>query len=101
MPEIEHLSGPEISSEIQGAHRALRAGAYADAVEHLLSWNSLVMGSRGGPAWASVEKGRLNVRFSVQETTLPDGSALATYWRNTYFLDSLRWVTHQIEERRG
>lgn len=101
LPEIRERVGCEITAEVEASHQALRTGAYVDAIEHLIAWNALVMESRGGPPWAKVQKGRLDVRLSGYETTLPDAAGLPTYWRNSYFLDSLRRITHQIEERRA
>ena len=40
----------------------------------------------------------LDVRYRGTESKLPTGDELASAWRNSYFLDSLKDVTRQIGE---
>jgi hypothetical protein len=63
----------------------------------LIDWNALVMQGRKGAPWIRVEGGKLDVRYRSNEQDLPDGDELPGLWRNSYFLDSLKTISRQLE----
>jgi hypothetical protein len=77
---------------------ALSAGDYAAALQEALDQNSAIMLNRANAApWADVRDGRLRVRFHGDESApLPPAGELKSYWRHSYFLDSLRTVSLQV-----
>jgi hypothetical protein len=78
---------------------ALTTGDYAGVVRKLLDQNRVVMEMRGGAApWADVRDGKLHVRFVAEDAgSLPSKAELPSHWIHSYFLDSLRGVTMQLE----
>ena len=78
----------------------MAAGDYEQAIYAVLDWNRRVMALRGSGPWVQRgPDGRLDVRYRGDEQLLPDRDELSSLWRNTYFLDSLRQITWQLEER--
>ena len=77
----------------------LSSGDYEAALLLLMEQNRAVMLSRGGAApWVEIRDGKLHVRFLEESgTQLPLRSELPSLWTNSYFLDSLRAVTMQVE----
>ena len=82
--------------------RALHAGEYRDALDHVLAQNAAVMGARSGSApWAAVEAstGKLRVSFRDENLAqLPEAAELPQYWRHAYFIESLRSVARALRE---
>jgi hypothetical protein len=83
--------------------RALRAGAYEDAVNLVLEQNASVMRARSsGAPWAAFEQGKLRVRFQDEQIgRLPAANGLPTYWRHAYFIESLRNVAFEVRGPNG
>jgi hypothetical protein len=82
---------------------ALASGDYEAALSLLIEQNRAVMVSRGSAApWVEIRDGKLHVRFLEESGgQLPTRSELPSLWTNSYFLDSLRTVTMQVEGRDG
>lgn len=74
--------------------RALASGEFGQAVTLLLEQNAFVMKVRAGSgAWVDLSGGRLRVRLRDEATgDLPGRAELPSYWRHSYFLDSLQRV---------
>jgi hypothetical protein len=77
--------------------KACAAGKYADLVNLLIRQNQEVMLSRGGAPWVTQEKNRLQVRVRDESAVLPRRTELPNLWRHSYFIDSLRTVTAQLQ----
>ena len=98
LPEVEKASAEAVSTAIDRSQCALASGQYGDAIHALLDWNATVMRERKAGPWAVVDPSRrLDVRYRGAEQLLPDADALPTLWRNTYFIDSLKRITRQLE----
>ena len=53
---------------------------------------------RGGAApWVEIRDGKLHVKFVAEAGDLPTKEKLPAYWIHSYFLDSLRTVTKELE----
>lgn len=76
----------------------LAEGDYVAALRLLLDQNRWVMDTRGGGApWMELRDGKLSVRFQDQRPQpLPTGADLPEYWRNPYFIWSLRAIAHEL-----
>ena len=102
--EFGNTQDEQASSDrwVRLAH-ALASGDYDAALSILIEQNGAVMASRGsGAPWVEIRDGKLHVRFLDESSgQLPTHSELPFLWTNSYFLDSLRTVTMQVEERRG
>jgi hypothetical protein len=102
--EFANAPGEHASSDrwVRLAH-ALASGDYETALSLLIDQNRAVMVSRGGAApWVEIRDGKLHVRFLEESSgQLPTRSELLSLWTNSYFLDSLRAVTMQVEGRDG
>ena len=100
IPEVGEASTEAISIAVDKSQRALASGHYVNAIHALLDWNAEVMRERKAGPWViATPSGRLDVRYRGAEQFLPDADALQTLWRNTYFIDSLKRVTRQLENR--
>jgi hypothetical protein len=98
LPEIRDASRAETAVAVARCHETLRAGAYEDAITAVLDWNAQVSQDRKSAPWAQIgEGGRLDVRYRGTEQLLPDGDALQTLWKNSYFIDSLKSVIRQLQ----
>ncbi len=82
---------------------ALGTGAYEDVVRLLLEHNAFLMLTRNGSApWVTLEGERLRVRFRDETNELTPATELASAWRNSYFIDSLKTVSFEIaKHQRG
>jgi hypothetical protein len=82
---------------------ALASGDYEAALSLLIEQNRAVMASRGSTApWVEIRDGKLHVRFLEEAGgQLPTRSELPSLWTNSYFIDSLRAVTMQVEGHNG
>lgn len=98
IPEITTASSPAEAKEINGTAQALACGDYQEAIKSIVDWNQAVTASRKGAAWLVLKSGRLDVRYKGGEQALPDGDALPTLWRNSYFLSSLKNITRELKQ---
>jgi hypothetical protein len=71
---------------------SLASGDYEGSVKLLLEQNAFVMKIRAGAApWVDVSNHVLRVRLRDDDGgDLPEKSELPTFWKHSYFLDSLR-----------
>ena len=104
MKEIEpcliDASGERDSSERWLATAdAFATGDYAEAIRQLLEQNRVIMIMRGGAApWVEIRDGKLHVKFVAEDAGgLPARDELPSLWIHSYFLDSLRTITVQLE----
>jgi hypothetical protein len=98
-PELIDASGERESARrwlaIAGA---LAQGDYAAAITHLIDQNREVMVMRGVAApWVEIRDGKLHVKLAAETGDLPTKEYLPTHWIHSYFLDSLRVVTKELE----
>jgi len=97
--EIAFHAGDENAAFALQVCDAFSQGEYGSAIETLTAWNGHVMQLRRGAAWIRIESGgRLDCHYRATERSLPTGDDLAAIWRNTYFIDSLKSVTRQVEQ---
>jgi len=76
----------------------LAQGDYAKAITQLIDQNREVMVMRGGAApWLEIRDGKLHVKLAAETGYLPTKKDLPTHWIHSYFLDSLRTVTKELE----
>lgn len=97
LPEIVDIVGADLAALMHRCDSALAAGDYREAISALIDWNALVMQRRQGAPWIRVQGGKLDVRYRSNEQDLPDGDELPALWRNSYFLDSLKTISRQLE----
>ena len=96
---IAELVGESITEHMAGVHAALLSGKYEVAIRHLLDWNRLVMQSRSAAAWVRLDdREKLDVRYRGIERELPTAEAMASLWRYSYFIDSLKALVAQTAE---
>lgn len=95
--EFQDAMGEGITAQAVAVLRAFLEGHWAAAVRALLEWNAQVMHSRRGFPWIGLVEGRLDVRYRPDTLPLPTRDELGDVWRNSYFLDSLRMITQQLE----
>lgn len=57
------------------------------------------MEARGAAPWVRLNAGELDVRYRGAEQELPSGDELALLWRNSYFIDTLKDITFELEGR--
>jgi hypothetical protein len=74
--------------------RCLASGEYEAALRLLMEQNAFVMKVRAGAGpWLDLNKRLLRVRLRDDDVAnLPDKGELPTFWRHSYFIDSLRTV---------
>lgn len=102
VPGIRAVTGPAIATQIDGCHSALAERRFDDAIRALVDWNRLVMEQRHSGPWVRIgEADILDVRYRGIERLLPTDDELPTLWQNSYFLDSLKSVTRQLQAKRG
>jgi hypothetical protein len=100
VPETTELEGELVDATgepdtgrrwVRLAH-SLASGDYEAAVKLLLEQNAFVMKIRAGAApWVDVSNHVLRVRLREDDGgDLPERSELPTFWKHSYFLDSLR-----------
>lgn len=83
-----------------GLARAFASGHYEKALRILIEHNSAVMMARSGAApWVSLRDGCLQVEFQEEDPSpLPEREELHDFWRNPYFIDSVRTMVAQVRE---
>jgi hypothetical protein len=98
-PELIDASGePESARRWLAIAQALAQGDYAMATMYLTDQNREVMAMRGGAApWLEIRDGKLHVKFVAEAGNLPTKEGLLSHWIHSYFLDSLRTVTKELE----
>lgn len=94
--DVEAAVGPVQTELMARCDHALATADYDGALRTLLDWNRVVMESRNAGPWVRLEGGKLDVRYSTEETDLPTADELPRLWRFTYFLDALKDVTFQL-----
>jgi hypothetical protein len=67
-----------------------------DTARELLAANAAVMRERGAAPWATLETGKLEVRFRESDVVLPEASKLPDLWDNTYFLNAFKAIGYQL-----
>lgn len=96
-PEFDERMGKEIGQCATRVLDGFQTANWARAIEGVLRWNELVMQGRKSFAWVGLTNGKLDVRYQDDERELPSRDELPHVWRNSYFLDSLRVITKQLE----
>lgn len=96
-PEFDERMGKEVGRCAAQVLDGFQTASWARAIEGLLHWNDLVMRGRNSFAWVGLTNGKLDVRYQDDERELPPRDELPHVWRNSYFLDSLRVITRQLE----
>lgn len=98
-PELVDASGKDESAERWlTISTALSEGDYACAITYLIDQNREVMMLRGAAApWIEIRDGKLHVKFVADTGELPTQEQLPSHWIHSYFLDSLRTVTKELE----
>ena len=97
--EVETQVGSELTAAMALTYAALASGDYEATIEALCDWNRVVVARRHAAPWVRIDdRGRLDVRYRGAEAELPEGDALATLWRNPYFIDSLKTIALELRE---
>jgi hypothetical protein len=95
--ELSAAVGGPVADEWLAAARALVGGDLDEAIERLISINSVVMKARGSAgAWIEVRNDLFHVNFREDRSDLPARKDVPQLWRSSYFLDSLRTVTADV-----
>ena len=98
VPELGSATSPKQACLMDRCQAALHDGDYEAAIRALLEWNALVMRKRRAAPWIRLDDqgGQLEVRFLGMERLFPHRKDLGQLWRYSYFVDSLKAVTHQL-----
>jgi len=96
LPEITDIVGARLATVMDRCDETMSAGDYEEGINALLEWNKLIMASRKAAPWISLKAGKLDVRYRGLEKQLPSGDRLEHLWRNSYFIDSLKDITRQL-----
>ncbi len=91
-PRMAVATDPDAAARIVALATALADGDYALSIDLTLSQNAAVMTTRGGLPWASLDDGKLKVRYRENLGGLPAREELPTLWGNSYFVDSLKAI---------
>jgi hypothetical protein len=76
---------------------AFESGEYEAALRLLLEHNAFIMYARNGSQpWARLEGNKVDVRYRDESGRLISAGELADYWRNTYFINSLKTITSTL-----
>ncbi len=86
-PKLENISIPRKEITIKPI-KHLIDGDYIGAINSILDLNKIVMKSRGGAAWITAPKGRLDVVVKSESRSLIPNSKLQSTWHYDYFLGS-------------
>jgi hypothetical protein len=95
--EVIASAGEAVATAMKVTVDCLARCDFGHALEHLLSWNKIVMEQRGSAPWIRVTTGRVDVRYRGNPEPLPDATELPQLWRNSYFIDALREIVHQLQ----
>ena len=99
LPEVTNIAGPEQTAAIAKCYDAFARGEYTEAARSLLQWNAEVMAARKSAPWVRLdERGKIDVRYAGADQLFPNGEQLHYLWRNSYFIDSLKNITRQLQE---
>lgn len=75
---------------------AITNGKLAEALELLISVNSMVMQKRRGAPWFRIQNGNVQVLYSYEAPKLPeDNQKLESLWVNPYFIKSMVILGHK------
>jgi hypothetical protein len=73
------------------------SGDYEAALRLLLEHNAFIMYARNGSQpWARLEGAKVDVRYRDESGHLIPATELPDYWRNTYFINSLKTITSTL-----
>lgn len=99
-PELVDAAREEITQCLLRTAAALAAADYEEACHALLEWNAQVMKQRSTAPWVRLQSGKIDVRYRGAESRLPEGDDLLELWFNSYFVNSLKRITHQLSQAR-
>lgn len=91
---LDATGDPETGRRWVKLARLLASGEYEGALRLLMEQNAFVMKVRAGAGpWVDLTNRSLRVRLRDDDTDgLPERGELPTFWRHSYFIDSLRTV---------
>lgn len=91
---VDATGDPETGRRWVKLARSLATGEYEGALRLLMEQNAFVMKVRAGAGpWVDLSNRLLRVRLRDDDADgLPERGDLATFWRHSYFIDSLRTV---------
>jgi len=93
---IARVAGTAAADRLGELLAGLRSDRFDDVLDQLLDQNDAVMRARGGAGWLDHSGSELRARLFQQPVALPSRASLPTLWRNSYFLDALRWIGSDI-----
>lgn len=99
LSDLQHATSETQAQQLHRCDQALSHGDYVEAARAVLDWNSDVMSARGSAPWLQLNKGVLDVRYRSTGSELPTGEQMPQLWRNSYFIDTLKEITFQLEEQ--
>lgn len=89
LPKGLDLTGVPRGGLIQSINIALQANNTAEAIEHILDLNRVVMEQRNGAPWVEVESSRkFRVRVPTETYTLRSQEEIESKWDYEYFISS-------------
>jgi hypothetical protein len=91
---VDATADPETGRRWVKLARALASGEYEAALGLLMEQNAFVMKVRAGAGpWVDLSNRLIRVRLRDDDVNgLPEKGELPTFWRHSYFIDSLRTV---------
>ena len=93
---IAKAAGADAAERLARVLTAFRDGRFGDVIDELLEQNDAVMRARGGAGWLDHAGSDLRARLFQHPVELPKRASLPALWRNSYFLDALRWIGADI-----
>lgn len=94
--DIAKATDAATPSRLNHMLEGLRSDRLDDVIEALLAQNDAVMRARGGAGWIDHAGAVLRAQLFQRPVDLPARKNLPTAWRNSYFLDALRWIGADI-----
>jgi hypothetical protein len=95
---VDATGDPETGRRWVKLARSLATGEYEGALRLLMGQNAFVMKVRAGAGpWVDLSNRLLRVRLRDDDVNgLPEKGELATFWRHSYFIDSLRTMAFAL-----
>ncbi len=93
---LAQAAGADAPARFAAALKALRDDDFGEALDQILAQNDAVMRARGGAGWLDHRGGELRARLFQHPVKLPTRESLPTLWRNSYFIDAVRWIGADI-----
>jgi hypothetical protein len=90
--EIAESTGADGAESVLGMATAMHDGDWNAFIGEATKLNLALMNDRGGSAWVTFDKGKVNAHIEVEYAGLPAAKDLPQLWEHTFFLNALKAV---------